>query len=139
MTYLLDTNVLVSLMRGKYPSVRARYAQATEAGDVLATSTIVAFELWYGVEKSARKEQAAQAVTALLNDLQVWPFESEDAAAAGRIRAALETAGNVIGAYDLLIAGTALNRNVTLVSANVSEFSRVTGLALEDWSVPASN
>jgi tRNA(fMet)-specific endonuclease VapC len=138
LTYLLDTNVLVSLMRGTYPSVRARYTQAVDAGDVLATSAVVAFELWYGVEKSARKAQTAEAVTALLNDLQVWPLDSGDAAVAGHVRAALESSGNDIGAYDLLIAGVALNRNVTLVSANVGEFARVTGLVLEDWSVPAS-
>lgn len=135
MTYLLDTNVLIALMRGNEPSVRTRYAQAVGVGDVLATSTVVAFELRYGVEKSARKLENGQAVDAVFDSLQVWSFDEGDACAAAAIRASLEAAGNTIGAYDLLIAGVALNRGITLVTANTREFERVTGLAVEDWSL----
>jgi tRNA(fMet)-specific endonuclease VapC len=135
LTYLLDTNVLVALMRGKVAVVRTRYARVVRAGDVLATSTIVAFELWYGVEKSTRKSENGQAARAVLNSLQVWAFDDGDAIAAASIRASLEAAGNLIGAYDVLIAGAALNRNVTLVTANTREFERVAGLAIEDWSL----
>ncbi len=103
-------------------------------GDLLATSAIVAFELWYGVEKSAKKTQNAEAVAAVLSGLQVLAFDDDDAAAAGAIRTALEATGNAIGAYDVLIAGTAVNRNLTLVTANATEFSRVPALIWEDWS-----
>lgn len=134
MTYLLDTNVFIALMRGAYPSVRARYARAVREGDLLATSAIVAFELWYGVEKSVKKTQNAEAVAAVLSGLQVLAFDDDDAAAAGAIRTALEATGSAIGAYDVLIAGTAVNRNLTLVTANATEFSRVPALIWEDWS-----
>lgn len=61
-------------------------------------------------------------------------FNDEDARQAGRVRAALQTAGTPIGADDLLIAGQALRRGMTLVTANAGEFSRVPGLAWEDWA-----
>jgi tRNA(fMet)-specific endonuclease VapC len=60
-------------------------------------------------------------------------LDNEDARAAGFVRATLEVSGKLIGAYDLLIAGQALARGLTLVTANVSEFSRVQGLAFQDW------
>ncbi len=64
------------------------------------------------------------------------PFNNEDSRAAGSIRAALEAAGKPIGAYDYLIAGQALARQLILVTANVSEFSRVKGLSWQDWAKP---
>jgi len=62
------------------------------------------------------------------------PLEDEDAPVAGSVRAFLEATGKPIGAYDLLIAGQALQRQLTLVTANVSEFSRVKGLLWQDWA-----
>jgi tRNA(fMet)-specific endonuclease VapC len=64
------------------------------------------------------------------------PFEEEDAKVAGEVRAALEADGKPIGAYDLLIAGQALRSKFTLVTSNVSGFSRVKGLAWQDWGKP---
>ena len=61
-------------------------------------------------------------------------FEPEDAKVAGRVRAALEAVGKPIGAYDLLIAGQALRHQLTLITANAREFSRVKGLEWEDWA-----
>jgi tRNA(fMet)-specific endonuclease VapC len=61
-------------------------------------------------------------------------FDEEDAKSAGRVRAAMEVAGKPIGAYDLLIAGQALHRNSTLVTANTREFGRIKGLLWEDWA-----
>ena len=65
------------------------------------------------------------------------PFDEEDAAAAVDLRAALETAGTPIGPYDLLIVAQALRSGATLVTANVSEFARVRGLAWQDWTAKA--
>ena len=63
-------------------------------------------------------------------------FDDEDARAAGAIRAALQTAGQPIGAYDVLLAGQARRRGATLVTSNVGEFKRVAGLKCEDWAAP---
>jgi tRNA(fMet)-specific endonuclease VapC len=68
--------------------------------------------------------------------LDLVPFDDEDARAAGEVRAALESAGTPIGAYDLLIAGQALRYDATLVTANTAEFSRVGDLRWEDWAFP---
>jgi tRNA(fMet)-specific endonuclease VapC len=133
--YLLDTNAVVALLRNKPVAVRERYRQAEKAGDYLAVSSVVLFELWYGVEKSGRVQENTERLRVLLSgDLDLLDFDDEDAQTAGRIRAALEKAGTPIGAYDLLIAGQALRRGLTVVTANTSEFRRVTGLSWEDWT-----
>jgi tRNA(fMet)-specific endonuclease VapC len=133
--YLLDTNAVVALLRNKPVAVRERYRQAEKAGDYLAVSSVVLFELWYGVEKSGRVQENTERLRVLLSgDLDLLDFDDEDARAAGRIRAALEKIGTPIGAYDLLITGQALRRGLTVVTANTSEFRRVTGLSWEDWT-----
>lgn len=134
MTYLLDTNVCIALINGKPASVRARFQEAHEAGASMRVSTIVAFELWYGVSKSAQSEAHAVRVEAFFAGAVVLlPFE-EDARFAGAIRAPIEPSGRPIGAYDLLIAGQAVRHKAILVTANVREFSRIKGLSWRDWA-----
>jgi tRNA(fMet)-specific endonuclease VapC len=137
-SYLLDTNACIALINHRPASVRPRLEKVIEQGDAVAVPTVVAFELWYGAAKNARPEANQRRLeTFLAGPLEFLPFEDEDARAAGEIRARLEAAGRPIGAYDLLIAGQALRRGMTLVTANVSEFSRVAGLRWEDWASPA--
>ena len=101
----------------------------------MVVSNIVAFELWYGVAKSARAEVNALRVEMFFRGpVQVLAFDEEDAKTTGMIRGAMQAAGRPLGAYDLLIAGQALRRKVTLITANVREFSRVTDLVWEDWA-----
>ncbi len=136
MSYLLDTNVCIALINGTALKVRARSAQATRRGAVLATSSIVAHELWYGVAKSSRVPQNANRLTAFLNRaVSVLDYSERDAQAAGGIRAELERQGRRIGENDTLIAGQAFSRNLILVTANTREFGRVKGLIVEDWTV----
>ncbi|WP_250285646.1 PIN domain-containing protein, partial [Frankia sp. CiP1_Cm_nod2] len=86
-----------------------------------------------GVAKSAQVSENTERLRMLLSgDLDLLDVDDEDARTAGQVRAALEKAGTPIGAYDLLIAGQALRRGLTAVTANTSEFSRVTGLSWED-------
>lgn len=135
--YLLDTNVCIALINGRDPGLRRRFQRAVASGGIVLLSSIVAFELWYGVEKSQRKENNAQRLHVFLSGPMEWtPFDDQDACAAGAIRGELEKIGKPIGAYDLLIAGQARHRGATLVSANSSEFSRVADLAWEDWATP---
>jgi tRNA(fMet)-specific endonuclease VapC len=134
--YLLDTNAVVALLRNRHARVRERYREAEKSGDYLAVSSVVLFELWYGVEKSGRVQENTERLRVLLSgDLDLLDFDDEDAQTAGRVRAAVEKVGTPIGAYDLLIAGQALRRGLTVVTANTSEFSRVTGLSWEDWTI----
>lgn len=138
MTYLLDTNACIALINGRPPQIRTRFERECSAAATMATSSIVVFELWYGVGKShRRKANASRLATFLSGPLEVLEFDDEDARAAGDIRATLEVSGRPIGAYDLLIAGQSLRRGATLVTANGLEFSRVSGLRWEDWAVSA--
>jgi tRNA(fMet)-specific endonuclease VapC len=134
--YLLDTNVVIALLRNKPGRVRERYREAEATGDSLALSSVVLFELWYGVAKSSQVQENTERLRVLLSgDLGLLAFDDQDARTAGRVRADLERAGTPIGAYDLLIAGQALRRGLTVVTANTSEFGRVSGLNWQDWTV----
>lgn len=125
-------------MNGAPTAVRYRFDRAIRADFRIYISAIVAFELWFGIAKSARIEMNTQRFEILLSgSVSALPFDNQDARAAGSIRASLESVGRSIGAYDYLIAGQALARQLTLVTANVSEFSRVTGLSWEDWAKPS--
>jgi tRNA(fMet)-specific endonuclease VapC len=133
--YLLDTNAVVALLRNKPARVRERYREAEASDDYLALSSVVLFELWYGVAKSSQIPENTERLRILLSgDLDLLDFDDEDARTAGQVRADLEKIRTPIGAYDLLIAGQALRRGLTVVTANTSEFSRVTGLGWEDWT-----
>lgn len=135
MDYLLDTNACIALINGKPAAVRTRLQKAINADVQVLVSSIAVFQLWYGVAKSAREEfNRNRLQTFLAGPVGVLPFEDADARAAGTVRAALEASGRPIGAYDVLMAGQALHHQLTLVTANVSEFSRVQGLAWQDWA-----
>lgn len=134
MNYLLDTNACIALMSSTPNSVQERFARVFRKGDRLFTSTLVAFELWYGVFKSTRvAENTRRYETLFAGPIGMIPFEDADAKVAGELRAALEAAARPIGAYDVLLAGQALRHKMTLITANISEFARVKGLVWEDW------
>ena len=134
MKYVLDTNACIALINGKPTAVRIRFQDAIARGAELNVSSVVVFELWYGVAKSAQQESnTGRLETFLAGPISLLSFDEEDARAAGRIRAAVEKA-RPIGAYDLLIAGQAVRHKLTLVTANGKEFARVKGLVCEDWA-----
>ena len=104
-------------------------------GEIVAVSSIVIFELCYGIAKSKRRHLNADVLRGFLaGPVSQLAFDDEDARAAGEVRATLEAAGTPIGPYDVLIAGQALRHKATLVTANTREFARVPGLAWEDWA-----
>ena len=133
----LDTNAVIAVLNDPKSPVRKRIDAAIVRGDTIAISTIVLFELRYGAAKSARPERNAQRIVDFLaGPIELFPFEPEDAVAAGDIRAALERQGTPIGPYDVLIAAQARRLDALLVTANTREFARVPGLKLEDWGLP---
>lgn len=135
MNYLLDTSTVVAIMRNRPLWARQRYQRAGVEGALIAVSCIVLFELWYGIARSQRRQDEVERLRLFLSgDITVVPFEHEDAAEAGELRAQQASAGTPIGPYDVLIAGQARRLGATLVTANVSEFSRVPGLRWEDWT-----
>lgn len=129
---ILDSNTISYYFRGD-PQVVPRL-QALSPGDI-GVPAIVEYELRYGLlrmpPEAANPRLAALA--ALLRPMQVLPFDSECAAHAARLRVELEALGTPIGPHDTLIAATALRHQATLVTRNVSEFSRVPGLLCVNW------
>jgi tRNA(fMet)-specific endonuclease VapC len=134
-TYLLDTNACIALINGAEVNVRRRFQRAAAHQSVMLLSSIVAFELWYGVAKTQRKDSNSQRLEAFLAGPLEWTlFDEDDARAAGSVRAELETMSKPVGAYDVLLAGQARRRGATLVTSNTKEFARVKGLKWEDWA-----
>lgn len=129
MRYLLDTNVIIGLLKDDR-SALARRARHEHLDD-LATSSIVVQELFFGAFKSRRPTINLAVFDSL--KFPVLDFDRDDARQAGVIRAELSTRGVPIGPYDVLIAGQAVARDLTLVTRNTREFSRVPGLRLADW------
>jgi tRNA(fMet)-specific endonuclease VapC len=135
MNYLLDTNACIALMAPATNPVQTRFARMSHKGGKFFTSSIVAFELWYGVFKSARiADNTRRCETFFAGPIEVLHLQDADGKIAGEVRAKLEAAGKPIGAYDVLLAGQAIRHSLALITANVSEFSRVKGLLWEDWS-----
>ena len=131
----LDTSAIIVALNDRASPVRTRIAAAVMAGAAVTLSPIVLFELRYGAAKSANRERNSRRIDDFLaGPVVVLPFEPEDAAEAGDIRAVLERAGAPIGPYDVLIAAQARRRGALLITANEREFGRVPGLRIEDWA-----
>lgn len=135
MIYMLDTNILIYLIKNKPPSV-AETINALDKDDLLCMSFITYAELLKGAERSTRKAQ----VLLQLNQLtQLIPVQYNANHSLCEHYAAqftrLKEAGTPIGANDLWIGCHALSRDATLVTHNVREFERIEGLRLEDWVI----
>ena len=128
--YLLDTNFCIRVLRDKPASARRRFNEASEG---LAISTVVLTDLLHGAAKSAKPVENRRAVDDFAARLEVLPFDEAAADHAADIRADLERRGQMIGGYDVLIAGQARSRGLTVVTGNLGEFRRVEGLRCEDW------
>lgn len=133
MGYLLDTNTCIAAMRHR-AAVLQRLAAVAPAD--CAISSITTYELYTGIEKCADPTKESAKVDLLLATVAELVFDGPATRDAGRIRALLESQGRMIGAYDVLLAGHARSAGLTLVTANVAEFSRVPGLHWEDWQAP---
>jgi tRNA(fMet)-specific endonuclease VapC len=130
--YLLDTNILSHLL--KHPKGAVREKITTVGEEAVCTSIVVACELRYGAAKKGSPALSMR-VDQLLSAIEVLPIDEGADAKYGEIRAALEKAGTPIGANDYLIAAHALAAELTLVTDNIEEFSRVRELAVENWLV----
>lgn len=134
MSYLLDTGACIAIINGRPRAVRERLRNAWHQGRWVGVSSVALFELWYGVAKSQRVAANREGLSVFMAKLEGLPFDDRDAEAAGEIRAELERTGKPVGAYDTLMAGQALCRGMTLVTANIAVFGRVAGLRWENWA-----
>jgi tRNA(fMet)-specific endonuclease VapC len=137
LTHLLDTNsCVVYLRRGGSSAVAARLA-AAPPGSVVLCSVVVA-ELLYGAQRSAQPLKTLAEVRAFCQPFVSLAFDDRAAEEYGVIRAQLARLGTPVGPNDLMIAAIAIANSLTLVTHNTGEFSRVPGLALEDWQIPTA-
>jgi tRNA(fMet)-specific endonuclease VapC len=132
MRLLLDTNICIYLIKKKPRSVLQKF-NACSAGEIGVSSITVA-ELQFGVRKSQYPSQNQRALEQFLVPLVVVDFDYKAAIVYGKIRALLESQGKPIGSLDMLIAAHALSLNLTLVTHNTREFSRVPDLSVTDWA-----
>ena len=128
--YALDTNSVSYFLKGRGRVADRLLAQPPRS---VGIPSIVLYELAYGASRSEAPHGLRERLDVLLATLRVLPFGAGEAHAAARIRLDLEKSGKPIGPMDLLIAATALELGVVLVTHNTKEFRRVKGLRVEDW------
>ena len=132
MNYLIDTDISIYLINEKPPHVIERFKH--HSIQEIGISSVTIYELTNGVLKSQRKKQNQNKLELFLTPFEFLDFSADDARVTGKIRADLEKKGQIIGPYDLMIAGQALNRDLTLVTNNTREFKRIVGLKVENWA-----
>ena len=130
--YLLDTNICIYAIKGKYPRISERLLRIHP--DEIKISAVTVMELEYGAAKSKWGERSRTALQMFLASFDVLPFTERDAVLCGLIRAELAAVGSPIGAYDIMISSQGISRGLTVVTHNTSEFERVPGIKLEDWT-----
>jgi tRNA(fMet)-specific endonuclease VapC len=138
-TLLLDTSIVIDVLREDKPHYRLRLQEAIGSGRQLVISSFVLHELTYGAMISKKPEMELALIDKFVERAHVEAWSAEDAISTARLRADLKKDGLPIGAVDALIAGQALNRGWSLVTANIREFIRVDGLTVIDWSDPAGS
>jgi tRNA(fMet)-specific endonuclease VapC len=130
MRFLLDTNIVSDLIRNPQGRIAKRIGSVGEEN--ICTSIIVAAELRYGATKKASPKLTAQ-VEVVLEAIETLPVDAPADEIYGSIRVQLESAGTPIGGNDLIIASQAMTLDLTLVTDNEREFSRIDGLRIENW------
>jgi tRNA(fMet)-specific endonuclease VapC len=131
--YLLDTNACIRYITGRAVSLRDKII-ATPANEICVCS-IVKAEMFYGAMKSRNPQKSLREQREFLDQFQSLPFDDAAALIFGELRADLAKKGTPIGAYDLQIAAIALANDLTLITHNTGEFSRIGRLKVEDWEI----
>jgi len=132
MTYLLDTNICIYIIKKK-PAAVLKQVQSKQPGEI-AISTISVAELEYGVARSHYPDRNRVALLEFLFPFTLLDFDQLASVEYGRIRSLLEFKGRPIGPMDLLLAAQAKSHNLILVTNNEKEFKRIDGLRIENWA-----
>ncbi|WP_414530786.1 type II toxin-antitoxin system VapC family toxin [Nodularia chucula] len=131
MGYLLDTCVISDFVKGEKNTLQR--IKLISPAEIFASSLTV-MEVKYGLAINPQRAIKIQSIIeTLLNSITILPFDSKEAEQAAQIRSFLKQAGSPIGAYDVLIAATAVINNHIVVTSNVREFQRVPNLQIENW------
>lgn len=133
MNYLLDTDTCIYWLNGR-SSVREKFLAVgwSEVG----ICAITAAELYYGAYNSNRVSENLANAETFIHNLPVIPLSDNALKKFGELKAELRRLGQPITEFDLLIASVALTENYILVTNNTRHYSRITGLQLENWTLP---
>jgi tRNA(fMet)-specific endonuclease VapC len=130
--YLLDTDIAIELLRGRNVHVAEQLASRNR--DAVFLSTVTVAELMFGALRSRKPQESIGLCRQFCSAFQLVESDQDAGERSGVIRADLESRGERIGAYDVLIAGIASARGHVLATHNVREFGRIAGLQIEDWA-----
>jgi tRNA(fMet)-specific endonuclease VapC len=136
MAVLIDASILIESERGRLP-LDQHLAQRQQEEFYL--SVVTASELLHGVYRAVHPEvrtKRAAFVEAVLERFPLLPVDLATARTHAQVWAELAATGMMIGPHDLWLAATCIAHGLTMVTANVREFARVPGLAVEDWGGP---
>lgn len=128
--YLLDTDTCIYTIKRKPTHLKRLFNAHTGQ---LAISSVTWGELVYGAEKSSKVEHNLNQINGFGARLEILQFGDHEASQFGQIKAELELKGNVIGSYDMMIAGHARALGLIVVTNNIREFKRVNGIRVENW------
>ncbi|NET03111.1 MAG: type II toxin-antitoxin system VapC family toxin [Sphaerospermopsis sp. SIO1G1] len=128
--YLLDTNIISELIKNPRGVIFSKIQQIGE--DKICTSIIVACESRFGARKK-NSPKLIEKLELILDSIEILPLTHPIEEYYAEIRTYLEQQGTPIGSNDLLIAAHAITLNLTVVTNNVREFSRVPNLKVENW------
>jgi len=128
--FVLDTNTLIYFFKG---IGKVEQNLLSKSPKEIGISTIVLFELEVGIGKSKSPYKRIQQLNDLISVVYVLPFGMKESKTAALIRVQLEKQGVPIDPLDILIGGTALAHQATLVTHNIKEFGRIKKLQVEDW------
>lgn len=135
MIYMLDTNILIYLIKRRPPEVAERI-RALSRDDRPCMSFVTYAELLKGAERSTRKPEVLQRLENLARQIPIfYPADTRICRHYAGQFTRLRASGTPIGANDLWIACHALAEGATLVTHNIREFERIDGLAVETWAV----
>lgn len=132
MKYLLDTNILIYLM--KKGNMKLLDKISSQEFGALSISSITLAELEFGAANSSNPELNRSVFLGTLSAIDVMNFDDNCAYEYGIIRQKLKVKGSPIGPMDMLIAATAIAHHLTMVTNNTKEFIKVEGLKVQDWT-----
>lgn len=131
MSYLLDTDICIYILNGASSQLQKHFQE--KSGSRFCVSALTEAELYYGAIHSSRPQKNKERIKHFLDPLEIIPFDSQAAQQFAQIKQSLVTSGKPIGAIDMLIAATAITKELTLITNNLKHFKFISSLALENW------
>ena len=132
MTYFLDTNTCIYLLKGSYPALTRSFS--AQRPSAIKVPSMVQAELYAGAKSGIDPARIKNKIDLFLAPLEVVEFDSKAAFVFGEIRSNLSRASVKVGPYDLIIAATVISRDGVLVTKKIKEFSRIRDLKTENWT-----